>query len=248
MIKHFKNYINGKWIDSVSGRVFENRNPSNVSEVIGFFPRSNKKDVEKAVSACVAAYENWKNTPPPERGKILFKAGHIMASRKKELAEVISRENGKTVKGAMGDVQSGIDMAYFAGGEGCRWYGRTTHSGLRKRFAMTKRFPIGVVGVIPSWNFPMAVTCWKVFPALLCGNTVVLKSEENTPETAVHFTEILEEAGLPKGVLSLIHGFGPEAGDVLVNHLDVSMISFTGSSNVGKIIGANCLKRLAKVS
>lgn len=248
MIEHFKNYINGEWVDAISGETFENRNPSNINEVIGLFPRSRKKDVNKAVSAAITAFNEWKNVPPPERGKILYEAGRIMASRKKELAEVVSRENGKTVKGAMGDVQSGIDMAYFTGGEGCRWYGRTTHSGLKKRFAMTKRYPIGVVGIITSWNFPMAITCWKTFPALLCGNTVILKSEENTPETTVHFTKILEETGLPKGILNLIHGSGIEAGDALVNHPDVSMISFTGSSTVGKIIGENCTKRLAKVS
>lgn len=248
MAEFFKNYINGQWVDAISGETFENRNPSNIHEIIGLFPRSKKEDVENAVSAAQSALNNWKNIPPPERGKILFEAGQIMSLRKKELAEIISRENGKTVNNAMGDVQSGIDMAFFVAGEGRRWYGRTTHSGLKKRFAMTKRYPVGVVGIITSWNFPMAITAWKTFPALLCGNTVVLKSEENTPETAVHFTKILEEAGLPKGVLNLIHGFGTEAGDALVNHPGVSMVSFTGSSIVGKIIGTNCAKRLAKAS
>lgn len=248
MVQIFKNYIDGEWVDSISGETFENRNPSDIDEIIGLFPRSGKEDVDKAVSAALAAFDKWKNVPPAERGNILFEAGRIMSSRKKELAEVISRENGKTVNGALGDVQSGIDMAFFAGGEGRRWYGKTTHSGLRKRFAMTKRYPVGVIGIITSWNFPMAITSWKTFPALLCGNTVVLKSEENTPETAVHFVKILEEAGLPKGVLNLIHGFGQEAGDELVNHPNISMISFTGSSAVGKIIGTNCAKRLAKIS
>ncbi len=248
MVQIFKNYIDSEWVDSISGETFENSNPSDIDEIIGLFPRSGKEDVDKAVSAALAAFDKWRNVPPPERGNILFEAGRIMASRKKELAGVISRENGKTVNGAMGDVQSGIDMAFFAGGEGRRWYGKTTHSGLRKRFAMTKRYPVGVIGIITSWNFPMAITSWKTFPALLCGNTVILKSEENTPETAVHFVKILEEAGLPKGVLNLIHGFGQEAGDALVNHPNVSMVSFTGSSAVGKIIGTNCAKRLAKVS
>lgn len=248
MTEIFKNYINGQWVDSVTGETFENRNPSNIDEVIGVFPRSNKEDVDMAVFAALSAFDEWRNVPPPERGEILYEAGRIMTSRKKELAEVISRENGKTVMGAMGDVQSGIDMAFFAGGEGRRWHGKTVHSGLEKRFAMTKRYPIGILGIITSWNFPMAITAWKTFPALLCGNTVVLKSEENTPETSTHFVKILEEAGLPKGVLNLIHGFGPEAGDTIVNHPDVSMISFTGSSEVGKIIGTNCAKRLAKVS
>lgn len=248
MVEHFKNYINGEWVDSASGETFENRNPSDIGEVLGLFPRSTKEDVDKAVAAALAAFEQWKNVPPPERGNILYDAGRILTSRKKELAKVISGENGKTVNGGMGDVQTGIDMAFFAAGEGRRWYARTTHSGLKKRFAMTKRYPLGVVGIITSWNFPMAITCWKTFPALVCGNAVVLKSEENTPETAVHFVKSLEEAGLPKGVLNLIHGYGPEAGEALTLHSDVSMISFTGSSAVGKIIGTNCTGRLAKIS
>lgn len=244
----FKNFINGEWVDSVSGQTFENRNPSNIDEVLGLFPRSTAEDAGRAVSAARSAFDAWKGVPPPERGKILNEAGRIMTSMKRELAEVISRENGKTVNGAMGDVQSGIDMALYAAGEGRRLFGRTSHSGLRKRFAMTKRYPVGVVGIITSWNFPMAITSWKTFPALLCGNTVVLKSEENTPETAVHFVKILEEAGLPKGVLNLIHGFGQEAGEAMTLHPDVSMISFTGSSSIGKIIGKNCSARLAKIS
>lgn len=248
MTEMFKNYINGEWVDAASGQTFENRNPSDVTEVIGLFPRSAKEDMDKAVAASASALAAWKSVPPPERGKILYEAGRIMAARKKELAQLLSRENGKTVNGAMGDVQSGIDMAYYAAGEGRRWYGKTCHSGLKKRFAMTKRYPVGVVGIITSWNFPMAITSWKTFPALLCGNTIVLKSEENTPETAVHFVRILEEAGLPKGALNLVHGFGAEAGEALTLHPAVSMISFTGSSSVGKIIGKNCASRLAKIS
>lgn len=248
MTKSFKNYIGGQWIDAVSGNTFENRNPSNIDQVLGIYPRSNREDVDKAVSAAKKAFQEWKNYSPVERGALIHKAGELLLARKEELARVISAENGKTVIGAMGDVQSGIDMAFYVAGEGRRWYGKTTHSGLRKRFAMTKRYPIGVVGVITSWNFPMAITCWKTFPALLCGNTVVLKSEENTPETNYHFVKILEEAGFPKGVLNLIHGFGSEAGEALTLHPDVSMVSFTGSSNTGKIIAKNCTGRLAKVS
>lgn len=248
MAELFKNYIAGKWVDATGGGTFANRNPSRIEEVLGLFPRSTKEDVDNAVLAASAAFDAWRGVPPPERGKILFEAGRILLSRKQTLAEVISRENGKTVSGALGDVQSGIDMAYFVAGEGRRWYGRTTHSGLRKRFAMTKRSPIGVVGIITSWNFPMAITCWKTFPALLCGNTVVLKSEENTPETVVHFTKVMEEAGLPKGVLNLIHGFGAEAGEALTSHPKVAMVSFTGSSRIGKQVGINTASRLAKAS
>ncbi|MBI5142595.1 MAG: aldehyde dehydrogenase family protein [Nitrospirae bacterium] len=244
----FANLIGGNWVGASSGATFENINPSDTGEVLGIFPRSRAEDVDSAVGAARAALAAWKSVPPPERGKILRAAGRIMEAKKEELARVISRENGKTVKGALGDVQSGIDMAYYAAEEGRRWFGKTAHSGLRKRFAMTKRYPVGVVGVITSWNFPMAITCWKTFPALVCGNAVVLKSEENTPETAVHFARIMEEAGLPPGVLNLVHGFGAEAGDALVRHPGVDMISFTGSSATGRIIGANCAARLAKAS
>lgn len=248
MAQRFQNYIGGLWRDSISGNTFENINPSNIEEIIGIFPRSSKDDVNEAVQSAKSAFPGWKNISPAERGKILLEAGKIMESRKPELAKILSRENGKTVASAMGDVQSGIDMALFAGSEGRRWYGKTAHSALRKRFAMTKKYPVGIVGIITSWNFPMAIACWKTFPALLCGNTVILKSEENTPETCVQFVKILEEAGIPKGVINLIHGFGPEAGEALTLHPDVSMISFTGSSAVGKIIGKNCAGRLAKTS
>ena len=247
-MEHFDNYIDGKWTKSNSKKTFKNISPSNIKECLGVFPMSNKIDIDNAVTAAKKAFEQWKATPAPVRGKIIFKIGQIMSKRKKELANIISKENGKTIAGGLGDVQSGIDMAYFVGGEGRRWYGRTTHSNLPKRFAMTKRFPVGIVGIIPSWNTPMALICWKTLPALLCGNTIILKSEENTPETAVRFAEILEEAGVPKGVLNLIHGIGSETGDLIVNHPDISMISFTGSSTVGKIIATNCAKRLAKTS
>lgn len=248
MAKRFQNYIDGQWLDGASGKTFENTNPSHFSEILGVFPQSDAQDIDRAVSAALTAFQEWKSLPPPERGNRIMEAGRIMARKKEELATVISKENGKTVKSALGDVQSGIDMAYFVAGEGKRWYGKTTHSGLKKRFAMTKRIPIGVVGIITSWNFPMAITCWKTLPALLCGNTVILKSEENTPETAVHFVQIMEEAGFPRGVLNLVHGLGPKAGEAITRHPEVSMISFTGSSEVGKKIGEGCTGRLAKVS
>ena len=248
MVTRFQNYIAGEWIDSISGESFENRNPSDIDKVLGVFPKSTKADVDLAVGSAQKAFEVWKNIPPPERGNILFEAGKIITARKKKLAKILSDENGKTLSSAMGDIQSGIDMAYYAAGEGRRLYGQTTQSGLKKRFAMTKRYPIGVIGIITSWNFPMAITCWKTFPALICGNAVVLKSEENTPETAVCFTEVMEEAGLPKGVLNLIHGLGQEVGEALTTHSRVAMVSFTGSSQVGRIVGTNTLGRLGKTS
>lgn len=248
MTEHFANYIGGKWMSSVSGRTFENINPSEITSVLGRYPRSTADDVNRAVAAAVSARAGWAAVTPAERADLIADAGRLLAERRGALAEVVSRENGKTVKAALGDVQSGVDMAKFAAGEGKRWYGRTAHSGLRRRFAMTKRFPLGVVGIITSWNFPMAIACWKTFPALVCGNTVVLKSSEHAPETAVRLAEIFGEVGFPPGVFNVVHGLGPEAGEALTLHPDVAMISFTGSSAVGRTVAANCAGRLAKVS
>lgn len=248
MAEKFKNYIAGEPVDAISGETFDNVNPSDIGEVLGHFPRSAKADVDRAVAAAGKAFQGWKDTPPPQRAEILYQAARILAARKDELARIISRENGKTAKSSLGEVQSAIDMANFIAGEGKRMYGKTTHSGLKRRFAMSKRYPIGVVGVILPFNFPLALASWRVCPALVCGNTVVLKSDENSPETPVHFLKILEEAGLPKGVLNLVHGFGPEAGEQITLHPDVSMVSFTGSCAVGKMVARNCVQRQAKVS
>lgn len=248
MTETFKNYIGGQWVPSASGETFENRNPSHRGEVLGLFPRSTQADVEAAVAAAAGAFPAWRATPGPERGELMIRAARLMEERKPELAAVISRENGKTWKSALGDVQSGIDMAYYAAGEGRRLFGKTTQSGLRKRFAMTKRYPIGVVGVITSWNMPWAITCWKTLPALMAGNTVVLKSEENTPESAVHFAQVMADAGLPVGVLNVVHGLGAEAGAALTAHPGISAVTFTGSSGTGKVVGTSVLGRLRKIS
>ncbi len=248
MTEEFKNYIGGEWVSAREGKTFENTNPSNVNQVIGTFPRSSKEDVQMAVREALSAFNDWKATPPPERAEILFRAGRLLMERKEELAEVISRENGKTRSSCAGEVQSAIDMANYMAGEGRRMFGRTTHSALRRRFAMTRRYPVGVVGIILPFNFPMALSAWRVFPALICGNTVVLKSDEHSPETTVHFVKILEDAGLPKGVLNLVHGFGPEVGEAITTHPDIALVSFTGSTATGRRVAENCVKRGAKVS
>jgi alpha-ketoglutaric semialdehyde dehydrogenase len=247
-LKTFQNYIAGQWTDAASGATFENVNPSRTSEVLGGFPRSGATDVAAAVAAAKAAFLEWRGVPGPERGEVMLKAARLMEERKAELAQVISRENGKTHKSALGDVQSGIDMAYYSAGEGRRSFGRTSQSGLRRRFAMTKRYPIGVVAVITSWNMPWAITCWKTLPTLMAGNTVVLKSEENTPESAVHFAQIMAEAGVPPGVLNVVHGYGVEAGLALTEHADISAVTFTGSSGTGRSVGSTVVGRLRKVS
>ncbi len=248
MAERFKNYIGGEWLDATTGQTFENINPSNMEEVIGRFPRSTKEDVDMAVKAALDALKGWKTTPPPERGEILYRAARLLEERKDELAAVISRENGKTRGSCIGEVQSALDMANYMAGEGRRMFGRTTHSGLRKRFAMTKRYPIGVVGIILPFNFPMALSGWRVFPALICGNTVVLKSDEYSPQTTVHFVRILEEAGLPKGAVNLVHGFGGEVGEAITTHPDMALVSFTGSTATGRRVAENCVRRGARVS
>jgi acyl-CoA reductase-like NAD-dependent aldehyde dehydrogenase len=248
MVRLYKNYIDGRWVQARSGKTFENRNPANRDDLIGIFPASVSEDVDDAVTAAKKAFLKWRLVPAPKRGEMLFKAGELLLSRKEEIARVMTREMGKILKETRGDVQEGIDTAFYVGGEGRRLFGETTPSELPDKFAMSLRMPVGVCALITPWNFPMAIPTWKLFPALLCGNTVVLKPAEDTPLTAVKFYEILEEAGVPPGVANLIHGTGEEAGAALVRHRDVQLVSFTGSSAVGREIAAVCGKDLKKVS
>lgn len=248
MPKAFCNFIDSKWVNSASGKSFNNINPANKDEILGVFPRSDAKDVDLAVHAAKKAFKKWSSMTPPARGKILFEAGRIMADKKTKLAQTLVKEVGKTMKGALGEAKAAIDMCYFMAGEGRRLYGDTTYSELPNRLAITKRYPVGVCGIITPWNFPLSLISWKVAPALICGNTVVLKPAKDTPETANNVTEIFQEAGLPEGVLNVVHGSGEEAGEALIKHKDVNLISFTGSSEVGKRIATVCGERLAKVS
>ena len=248
MAQLYKNYINGKWIEAKSGKTFENRNPADRRDLIGLFPASGPEDVEEAVSAARNAFAEWRLVPAPKRGEILYRVGELLRQRKEEIARAMTREMGKVLKETRGDVQEGIDTAYYTAGEGRRLFGETTPSELPDKFAMSLRVPVGVCGLITPWNFPMAIPTWKIFPALLCGNTVVLKPAEDTPYTAVKLFEILEEAGVPPGVANLVHGVGEEAGAALVRHRDVRLISFTGSTAVGREIAAVCGQSLKRVS
>jgi len=243
-----KNYIGGKWVEGRSGKTFENRNPADRRDLIGIFPASGSEDVDCAVSAAREAFPRWRLVPAPKRGEILFRVGELLRRRKEEIARAMTREMGKILKETRGDVQEGIDTAFYTGGEGRRLFGETTPSELPDKFAMSVRAPIGVCGLITPWNFPMAIPTWKLFPALLCGNTVVLKPASDTPHTAVKLFEILGEAGLPPGVANLVHGTGGEAGNALVRHRDVRLISFTGSTAVGREIAATCGQGLKRVS
>ena len=225
---------------------FESLNPS-TGEVIETFPRSTASDVERAVATARAAWEDWRLVPAPERGNILFRFAQLLEQRKPELSDLMTREMGKVKAEAGGDVQEAIDMSYYMGGEGRRLFGQTTPSELRDKFMMSVRMPVGVVGAITPWNFPIAIPAWKLCPALVCGNTVVLKPAEDTPLLAQRFVDLLHEAGLPEGVVQIVHGFGEEAGDALVRHPDVPVITFTGSRETGVLVTKNAADQLKHV-
>ena len=248
MAERYKNFIDGRWVEAKSRKTFENRNPANRDDLMGLFPLSGPEDVHQAVSAAKKAFPNWRLVPAPKRGAILQRVGELLRERKEEIARTMTREMGKILKETRGDVQEGIDTAFYTAGEGRRLFGETTPSELPDKFAMSIRVPVGVCGLITPWNFPMAIPTWKLFPALLCGNTVVLKPAEDTPATAVKFYEILEEAGVPPGVANLVHGTGEETGAALVRHKDIQLISFTGSAAVGREIAATCGQDLKRVS
>jgi acyl-CoA reductase-like NAD-dependent aldehyde dehydrogenase len=230
--KGFQNSIGGDWVDAESGETFESVSPA-TGEVLGAFPRSDAADVERAVAAAKAAFEEWRLVPAPKRGEILFRFAQILEREKPALTELMTREMGKVKAEAGGDVQEAIDMTYYMAGEGRRLWGQTTPSELRDKFNMSVRAPVGVVGAITPWNFPIAIPSWKLAPALVCGNTVVLKPAEDTPLLAERFVELFDEAGLPDGVLNVVHGYGESAGDALVRHPDVPVITFTGSRETG---------------
>ncbi|HXG37754.1 MAG TPA: aldehyde dehydrogenase family protein [Bacteroidota bacterium] len=248
MPKKFQNYINGRWVDAKSGRTFENRNPANWDEVLGVFPLSGKEDVDEAVKAARNAFESWRLVPAPKRGDIMRKVGDLLTARKEELARQMTMEMGKVLLETRGDVQEGIDTAYYASTEGRRLFGHTVPSELPNKFNMAIRMPVGVAAIITPWNFPMAIPTWKIFPALVSGNTVVFKPASDTPATATSLVEILIEAGVPPGVVNIVHGGGSEVGMALVEHPDVDLVSFTGSTSVGKKISEVASKTLKRVS
>src|SRR5213592_3606638 len=230
--KKFQNYIDGEWVDAASGATFESTSPAN-GETIGVFPKSGLEDVDHAVAAAKAAYEEWRLVPAPKRGEVLFRFAQLLAEHKDDVTELMTHEMGKVRAEAAGDVQEAIDMAFYMGGEGRRLFGQTTPSELRDKFNMSVRMPIGVVGVITPWNFPIAIPSWKIAPALVCGNTIVFKPATDTPLLGERFVELLAEAGVPAGVVNVVHGGGGEVGDRLVRHPDVPVITLTGSRDTG---------------
>jgi acyl-CoA reductase-like NAD-dependent aldehyde dehydrogenase len=238
MVKTYGNYIGGKWIKSETGETFKSINPAN-KQVLGIFQKSNQQDVRKAIDSAEKAFPKWSSVPAPRRGEILLKVAELLKKDKERLAKILTTEMGKVIAEARGDVQEAIDIAEYMAGEGRRLLGHTTPSELRNKFCMTIRIPIGVVGLITPWNFPIAIPAWKIMPALICGNAVVFKPSSDTPLCAVEFVKILEKAGVPKGVVNLVTGPGDTAGMELVTNPKVRGISFTGSKETGEEIVKN---------
>src|SRR5437588_4923071 len=239
-MKKFNNFIGGKWVAPESGEYFDNRNPADRGDVIGKFPLSDRRDVERAVESARRGFAQWRRTPAPARGDVLRTVGDILTKRKEEIADAMTREMGKPLQETRGDVQEGIDTAYYAGSEGRRLFGKTVPSELRNKWAMSYRRPIGVAGLICPFNFPMAIPTWKMFPALVCGNAVIFKPAEDVPHTGTLLVEILLEAGLPPEVVQLVHGRGEQVGAAMVEHPAIPLISFTGSTETGRIVGEIC--------
>ena len=238
-MKSYKLFIDGKWVSSDSGETYTRVNPANYNEVLGKFQQGNKKDVDKAIDAAENAFEKWREVPPPKRGQILLKVAQLLRGQKEELAQIMTREMGKVLAETHGDVQEAIDTCELMAGEGRRLFGKTTTSELHDKFAMTVRLPLGVVACITPWNFPIAIPAWKIATALVCGNTIVFKPSSDTPICATKFVEILEKAGVPKGVVNMVTGPGGTVGTHLVKHKKIMAVSFTGNRDTGAQIMKN---------
>ncbi len=243
----YNNFIDGAWVGSTGGRTFENRNPANTDDLIGVFQDSVRADVDAAIEAAAHAYDSWRLVPAPVRAELLFKAAQLLVERKEPYARDMTREMGKVLAETRGDVQEAIDMTFYIAGEGRRMFGQTVPSELRNKFAMSVRQPLGVCSIITPWNFPMAIPSWKIIPALVCGNTVVFKPASQTPLSAFNFVKVLEEAGIPKGVVNMVTGNGDEVGTPLTTSEAVRVVSFTGSTNVGRVVNQAAAPTFKKV-
>ena len=244
----FRHFVAGEWVESTSGRTFESRNPADTRDLIGYFQQGTAADVAMAVSAAWEARPRWRATPAPKRGEILYRFGALMAEHKERLARAMTREMGKVLTEARGDVQEGIDIAFLMAGEGRRMFGDTVPSELPDKWAMSIRQPIGMAGIITPWNFPIAIPCWKMMPALVTGNVVIFKPASDTPHCATLLIELMAEAGFPPGTVNLVTGTGGEVGDAIVDNPDIEVISFTGHSSTGKGIAEKAARRLKRVS
>ena len=244
----YRNLIGSEWLPARSGKTFSNVNPADHADVVGEFPASGAEDVKLAVAAAKKAFATWRLVPAPKRAEILYRAGRLLQERKEQYASDMTREMGKVLAETRGDVQEAIDEAFYVAGEGRRLFGKTTPSELQNKFAMSVRMPVGVVGLITPWNFPMAIPSWKLFPALVGGNTCVIKPATDTPLSVYNLVQTLVDAGLPPGVINIVCGGGSSAGNALVEHPDVRAISFTGSSEVGSLVAQRAAANFKQVS
>ena len=244
----YKNLIGGEWVAAASGKTYESRNPADTREVVGIFPESGADDVAAAVAAAKAAFASWRLVPAPKRGEIFFRAAQLLRERKDEYAAEMTREMGKPLSETGGDLVEALDMLYFMGSEGRRLHGTTTPSELPNKFQMSVRQPLGVCALITPWNFPMAIPSWKMLPALITGNTVVIKPAEDTPASTFNLVQCLVDAGLPPGVVNIVTGHGPSAGQPLIEHPDVAVVSFTGSTATGKLVTKLAAEQMKRVS
>ncbi len=239
-VKSYLNFINGKWVKSHSGEVFENRNPADTDDLIGTFQKSNIQDVNDAVSSAKEAFRKWSLYPAPRRAEFLYKLGQRLTEKKEEFAKDMTREMGKILKETRGDVQEAVDTSFLLAGEGRRMFGQTVPSEIPNKFAMSVRMPLGICALITPWNFPMAILSWKLIPALICGNTVVIKPATDTPLSAYNLVKMCEEVGIPKGVVNLVTGSGSKVGVPLTQHKDIKLVSFTGSTEIGREVSKAC--------
>ncbi len=244
-VKTYSNYIGGRWVSSASGETFDNLNPADTRECVGRFQLSTSEDISAAVDAAKNAFDGWRRMPAPRRAELLFRLGEILMRNKQDYAWDMMREMGKVVKETGGDVQEAIDCTYYTAGEGRRLHGFTTPAEMPNKFAMCVRQPVGLCGLIAPWNFPMAIPSWKLIPALVCGNTVVIKPAEDTPLSTYNLVKACEEAGIPPGVVNLVTGHGSTVGAAITGHADIRLVSFTGSTETGKIVASACAERNA---
>jgi acyl-CoA reductase-like NAD-dependent aldehyde dehydrogenase len=245
--REYRNYINGEWVATKAGKTFENRNPARLDDLVGTFQDSTPDDVARAVDAAQKAYEKWRLVPAPKRAEYIYRVGEILRRDKEKISREMTREMGKVLQEARGDVQEAIDMAYLMAGEGRRLHGVTTPSELPNKFNMCVRMPLGVCGMVTPWNFPLAIPAWKSMPALVAGNTVVIKPASLTPLSVVMLAEVMEEAGIPAGVFNVVTGTGGNVGDPLVQNPLVKVVSFTGSTDVGRTISNACAPSFKKL-
>src|SRR5215467_8629231 len=244
----YHNFIDCEWVEASTNQTFENRNPADTRDVVGIFQRSGKPDIDAAVDAAKRAFLKWRLVPAPRRAEIIFNAAAILAERKEDYARDMTREMGKVLKETRGDVQEAVDTAYYMAGEGRRMFGPTTPSELPNKFAMAVRQPVGICTMITPWNFPMAIPSWKLLPAIVCGNTCVIKPAQDTPLSTFNLVQALTDAGVPRGVLNIVTGYGSEVGTPLSEHPTIKAVSLTGSSAVGKIVGQTAAKSFKRCS